>query len=193
MDYARNRYLIERDKRRRDYDMMRDSRRMDSKMGTYEVYGQYDSRGSDYRGSDYRSGDYTTMGHDMRRNDYRGSDYDMRRNDYASYDYYGGSDKEYEEDLKKWIDKLKRKDKFNLSFDQVLQHAKNHGVKFNEYNEKEFYATYLMLQSDFKNMLGSNDPMTYIKMAKDFLEDDDIEVSPSEKLCIYMYKIVKGE
>jgi hypothetical protein len=28
---------------------------------------------------------------------------------------------------------------------------------------------------------------------KKWLEDDDIEVSPSEKVCIYMYDIVMGE
>jgi hypothetical protein len=30
-------------------------------------------------------------------------------------------------------------------------------------------------------------------MAKEFIMDDDIAVSPSEKVCIYMYEIVMGE
>lgn len=38
-----------------------------------------------------------------------------------------------------------------------------------------------------------NDSSTYLNMAKKWLEDDDIEVSPSEKLCIYYYDIVKGK
>ena len=62
------------------------------------------------------------------------------------------------------------------------------GVIFRDYGELEFEATYYMLLSDFGSV--SNDPHSYIAMAKSFLEDDDISVSPSEKLCIYFYEIV---
>jgi hypothetical protein len=48
-----------------------------------------------------------------------------------------------------------------------------------------------MMMSDYKTI--ANDPMAYIMMAKEWLEDDDVMVSPSEKLCIYLYKIIKGE
>ena len=58
------------------------------------------------------------------------------------------------------------------------------------FTELEFYATYLMLASDFPYVSG--DPRIFVQMAKSFLEDDDISVSPSEKLCIYLCKIVKG-
>ena len=43
------------------------------------------------------------------------------------------------------------------------------------------------------SVYGANEPNTYIAMAKQWLMDDDIEVSPSEKLSIYYYKIIKGE
>ena len=47
------------------------------------------------------------------------------------------------------------------------------------------------MMSDYKT--SANDPMSYVHMEKELLEDDDIKVSPSEKLCIYLYKIIKGE
>lgn len=119
--------------------------------------------------------------------DYRGYDYnyDMNYRDYSSVD------KEYKQDLKMWIDKLKRKDKYGMTYEQVIQQAENMGVKFRDYTELEFYATFLMMVSDFGDMIS--DPNILLKMAKQFLEDDDIEVSPSEKLCIYLYQIVLGE
>lgn len=130
----------------------------------------------------------------------RGGGYRDYRRDYE-YDYtydepdyrydYGDMDHEYKADLKNWIEKLKHKDKFRLSPQDIEHKAKSMGVKFEDYDELEFEATYYMLLSDFGNV--SNDPHTYLAMAKSFLEDDDIKVSPSEKLCIYYYKIVKGE
>lgn len=133
--------------------------------------------GSDYRGGDYRGGDYRDY-----RMDYRG-DY----NDYAKE-----GKEQYEKDLHKWIEKLKSKEtKFKISKEQVAQHAKSMGVKFDKFTEDEFYAVYLMLVSDYKNI--GVEPTIYVRMAKDFLMDDDIAVSPSEKVCIYMYEIVMGE
>ena len=118
-------------------------------------------------------------------NDY-GYDYNY---DYASYDY-AKEDEEYKKDLKKWIEKLKGKDRFGWNKEQVIQKAKEMGVKFEDYTEEEFYATYLMMVSDYKNV--SNDSHMYLVLAKQFLEDDDIAMKGSEKLCAYLYEIVKG-
>lgn len=101
------------------------------------------------------------------------------------------SDKEYHHDLEEWKKKLKAKDRFNMSKDEILRKAKEMNASFNGYDEEEFYTTYLMHVSDYLNI--SNDPHAYIAMAKQFLEDDDIAVSPSEKLCTYLYEIVWGE
>lgn len=123
-----------------------------------------------------------------------------RYNDYESYNYFdrgmndyaSEEEEEYKEDLKKWIKKLKEKDtKYNLPMESVIKLAKDMGVKFKDFTEEEYYATYLMMLSDYPTI--ANDPHVYLIMAKDFLEDDDIEVTPSEKLCIYFYKIVRGE
>lgn len=200
------RYLKTREMRRNREDMRRG----------------YDSRRGDYRGNDYRSNDYRgydrnsydfardNEGRDFMRDERDGRGFDMRisrdyargrRRDYGydgNYDYGyedyddGKLEKEYEEDLCEWIDKTKRKDRIGLTFDQVIQQAQNMGINFREFSEKEFYATYLIMTTDYYHVFG-NDPQQYLKMAKVFFEDDDIKVSPKEKLCIYFYKIIKGE
>lgn len=184
-----NRYLRDRlmkkydeDGRRRRQDYEYDSRRQD-----YE----YDSRRGRRMRSDREMDDghyeygrpvefYTHGVGGMRYHDYR-SDYSEDDIEYR-----------YHKDLKHWIEKLKSKDKFNLSEEQVVQQAKSLGVHFKDYSELEFYAMYLAMVSDYHRILG-NDVLLYIKMAREFLEDDDIAVTPSEKVCIYYYHIVKGE
>lgn len=125
-------------------------------------------------------------------------DYEYPR-EYGRYNRYpempdysnGISDEDYHYALEKWTKKLKAKDRFNLTKEEIIRKAREMNAKFTEYDEDEFYATYLMVVSDYINI--SNDPHAYIAMAKMFLEDDDIAVSPSEKLCIYLYEIVLGE
>lgn len=111
-----------------------------------------------------------------------------RRNDYNDYD----SGKEWKKDLEKFTEKLKKKDRFHIKMEDVITSAKQMGVKFDDFTEEEFYAVYLMEVSDHPQ--AYNDFRSYLARAKEWLEDDDdIEVSPSEKLCIYYYEIVKGE
>lgn len=124
--------------------------------------------------------------YDMR-GDYRGRDYRRDYRDYADDDY----DKEYHEDLAKWTNKLKQYDRFGLSKDQVIQKARDMGVSFNEYEPDEFYAVYLMQVSDYPSI--ANEPHTYLAMAKSWLEDKDIQLDPSEKLCKYMYEIAMAD
>lgn len=107
--------------------------------------------------------------------------------DYADDNY----DEEYERDLRDWILKLKKKDRFNMSKDAVVTKAKEMKVEFKDFTEEEFYAVYLMQVSDYPSI--SNDARVYLSMAKSWLEDDDVAVDPSEKLCIYMYEIVLGD
>ena len=64
-------------------------------------------------------------------------------------------------------------------------------VDFDEFSEDDFYAIYLMEVSDYPSV--SNDPRMYLGMAKAWLEDDDIAVDPSEKVCKYLYEIVLDE
>ena len=200
-----------RSRRRMNYMRDRAERRMRSgrsrDRGYYPMYDyNYDAEsnyGRNSRRSESRSRDeryymesqqprefYGDYGYDMR-GDYarrgvgRPREYDRR--DYADDDY----DEEYEEDLHKWIEKLKRKDRFNQSKEQVIQKAKEMKVNFDEFSEDEFYAIYLMEVSDYPSV--SNDPRMYLGMAKAWLEDDDIAVDPSEKVCKYLYEIVLDE
>lgn len=133
--------------------------------------------------NDYRSYDRYDSG-DRRYDRY---DYDYRGRDYAEKEM----DEEYDQDLKEWTEKLKKHDRFGLSESDIVNKAKSMGIRFEEYNEEEFIATYFMMQSDYKNV--GNDAHIYLQMAKSFLEDKDAEKQGSEKLCIYMYEIVKGE
>lgn len=208
-----------RDRRRMDYMRDRAERRM-SRGGRgrdrgYYPMGEYDydsersrSRSSSMRGS--RRGDERyDMDYEQRREYDRNYDYDMRgdygdyRGDYArrgvgrprEYDRrdYADDDldEEYEQDLHKWIEKLKKKDRFGQPKEQVIQKAKEMRVDFKDYTEDEFYAVYLMQVSDYPSI--SNDPRMYMNMAKQWLEDDDIAVDPSEKVCKYLYEIVLDE
>lgn len=113
-----------------------------------------------------------------------------RSRDYGyddSYDY----DYDYKEDLHDWISKLKSKDKYGMTKEQVVQHARSIGASFDDYTEDEFFAAYLMFVSDFGDI--TNDPTIFVKMAIDFFKDDDVEVRGGEKLCTYLYSIVLGE
>lgn len=171
-----NRYL--RDKAKRRMRRRRDSRYYD---GTYYpedyAYGErhYNDRRSDYHGmpTPYVMPTHYNVGHYL-------------------YGQDGAADMhKYHKDLETWMHKLKRHDRFGLPKEEVLKKAKDMGVKFHNYDEMEFYVTYLMLISDFKHIF--NDPHQYLSMAKDWLEDDDIERRGSEKLCAYLYTIVLDE
>jgi hypothetical protein len=137
------------------------------------------------------------------RGDYRGYDryngYDEAYDRDYEYDreHYGRDyaeeemDKEYEEKLHEWIKKLKKKDRFASSKEDIIRKAKSMDVKFDEFTEDEFYAVYLMMVSDYKHV--ANDPHHYLAMAKEWLMDDDVEMRGSDKVCAYLYTIVLGE
>ena len=162
-----------RDRADYDYDMPRDGRDYDMAQNvSYPMYGI-----GGYRPYEGDMADY-----DYARRSGRGRDY---------YDYdYAQEDEEWKQHLKKWSEKLKKKDRFNMPKDQVLQNAKQMGVKFEDYNEEEFLTTYYMVLSDYPKI--ANEPHTYLALAKDWLEDKDTALKGSEKLCAYYYEIVKG-
>ena len=195
MPRSRERYMRDRVERRmrrnrrgRDYGYPMDYR------GSYP---EYDYRGNSTRGRDrhyneeYYMGNerydepYRDYGYDMR-GDYRG-DYRRGMRDYADDDY----DKEYHEDLMDWQNKLKKYDRFGLNKEQAIQKAKSMKVDFKDYDEDEFYTIYLMHVSDYPTI--ANEPNTYLAMAKAWLEDKDLDIEPSEKVCKYLYEIVMAD
>lgn len=194
-----NRYLrdrmIGRDRARRDY--RRDGRNAYGSRGGYVR----DSRREDYRDRDYDR-DYRDNRDRNRDRDYR--DY-QRDQDYEWTDRfkrtaseygdfqdmdYAEMDEEYKAELEEWCKELKKQAKNPLTKSEVLNKAEQMGVRFDEYDEKEFFTTVLMLMTDFPNV---GQPETYIAMAKQWLEDKDSELKGSEKLSAYYYTIVKGE
>ena len=133
--------------------------------------------------------DYEPYGNEYYYPPLASQDYNYRNRDYAK-DYSMKEDK-WKTDLHHWIEKLKKKDRFRVNKEDIINSAKQMNVQFDEFNEDEFYAVYLMMVSDYKT--ASADFRGYLQMAKEWLLDDDIEVSPEEKLCIYYYEIVKGK
>lgn len=190
---SRGGYVGSKRSRDRAMDSRYDYTEYDSR--DYRRYDRYqDSR--DYMGDEHFGEHYRPYGYQMYGMGGIRPEYDY--SDYGDYDYMYDRDyaeekehKEYQEKLHEWITKLKKKDKFNLPKEEVFKKAKEMGIKFDKFDEMEFYAVYLMLISDFKQI--SSEPHRYIAMAKDWLEDDDIKRKGSEKVCAYLYSIVLGE
>lgn len=199
-----------RDRRKRYYLRDRVERRM-SRRNRGRDRGYYPMDDYDYD-REHNHSDYNRRNEYMRRDEKYPMDYEQYRESYGYDDYdirgdyarrrmnrpynyrdYADDDyeEEYEEDLKEWIEKLKKKDRFGLTKDQVIQRAKEMQVSFKDFDEEEYYAIYLMHVSDYPSV--SNDSRVYLGMAKSWLEDDDIAVDPSEKVCKYLYEIVLDE
>lgn len=166
---GRNRYVRDRMMDR----MMRgrDERNPYGSRGGYVRSDRFDSRNdyNDYR-EDYREADYYRGRYDE---GYNGSDYHE-------------ADNYYHNDLKRVREQLKRKDKFNLPDKEVIEKARQMGVNFNEFEEDEFLFAYNLMMSEFGTI--ANEPHKFIAMAKNWLEQDDIKVSPSEKVAITLYE-----
>jgi hypothetical protein len=132
-----------------------------------------------------------------RRGDYG---YDMRgRRDYG-YDYgydYGGdygqtlSEKELDEWCHKLKSKLDDREKQMFSKEMITQKAKQMGKEMKDFGEKELEVVTLMLLDDYKRTLGVNVDVM-IKLAFDWLNDEDAKVRGAQKLAVYYDEIVMG-
>lgn len=201
----RNRYLMDRAMRRgmndgrSSYGSKRGSMR-NRGMDYANDYPERDSRYYDRNMSDYRGQDYH-RGYEQYGKHHRPMEYEMygiggfrpRMNDYNDYGYdYAEMDKKWKEDLEEWCKELKKHDKFGMSKDQVLQQAKQMGIRMDkDYDEHEFITTYYMVISDDKHNLISN-PQIAMYKAVDFLEDDDSKLKGAEKLSAYYYEVINA-
>ena len=129
-----------------------------------------------------------------------GEDYARRRNrrDYNYYDYAGDygenlGKEELEHWNKKLMKKVEEKDKQFFSKENVMRKAQEMGIKFDKFNQEEFYVTALMIYTDYCKTLGTANMDIYLRLAKDWLEDDDVSVKGGEKLAVYFDCIVEGE
>jgi hypothetical protein len=195
---------------------MRDYRPYDMRGGDYEMRGR-DGHHPQEHGSTYYpiqamgtfEGYYGMPEQDYGRGGRRDYGYDMRgdyasrgRRDYADYGYdYGydyGEDSERltEEELEHWCKKLKgqldEREKQMFSKEAISQKAKQMGKQMKDFSEKELEVATLMIYTDYKKSIGQN-PDLAIKLAFDWLTDEDVAVKGGEKLAVYYDCIVEGE
>lgn len=216
-DYARREYLGSNsgqyDSARGDYaysqqDMARGRRDYES--------GRQSDMGYDYADMRMRDGHYPmnegktyypieAMGtfngyYGMPEQDYArgGRDYGYSR---MGYDYAGDygetlTKEELEHWHKKLLKEVEEKDKQFFQKETLAQKARQMGVQMKGYNEDELAVATLMVYTDYcktiKPLVGANMDI-YLKLARDWLEDEDTAVKGGEKLAIYYDCIVEGE
>ena len=143
--------------------------------------------------------DYGYRNYDMRGRDYG---YPMHGQHYPPYDYgypyddYGDYGETLsEKELDHWCEKLKKnldeQEKQMFHKDIILQKAKQMGMQMHGFGEKELEVATLMVYTDYKKTIGKNPDMA-IRLAYDWLTDDDVAVKGAEKLAVYYDDIVMG-
>jgi hypothetical protein len=155
-------------------------------MGTFEGY--YGMPEQDYARGDMR--------YDMRggRMDYGYNVGSMYR-DYGYNDYGDYGETLTEEELDKWCKKLKgqldEREKQMFSKEAISQKAKQMQLQMKDFGEKELEVATLMVYTDYKKTIGQNVDMA-VRLAYDWLTDDDVAVKGAEKLAVYYDEIVSG-
>jgi len=186
-------------------DMARSRREMDMarRRRDYARQGGYSSR-ADYN---YQDGHYPMVQGYMpieamgRFTGYYGMGEDYarygRRNYGRDYGYDYDSKMLGQEEFMEWSEKLKKeleeKDKQYFSKENIKKKAEEMGIKFDKFSMEEFYITVLMVYTDYCKTLGTANMDIYLRLAKDWLEDDDVKVKGGEKLATYHDYIVEGD
>jgi len=170
---------------------------------------EYNSSNYDrnYYGHDYESGsrgyeydreynrDNANYGYDM-------NYYPVRRSGYFNYNTYGGdmrggrdyASNDYKltpTEIRKWDKELKNEGA-PFSVDQVRQVAQQHGIRFDEFTPELLTAVANMMFTDYKDTVKGDISM-FVKLAKDFLCDDDFDGEPEEKAYLYYTAIVNKD
>ena len=172
----------------RDYPMMRDMH-YGERQGNFQPVEAMGYFTGYYGGSDMARGG---------RRDYGDYNYDMR------YDMRGGRDYGYDfgemlekEDAEEWAEKLKKevdeKDKQFFSKEHLKKKAEEMGIKFDKFSFEDFMVTSLMMYTDYCKTLGSANMDLYLRLAKDWLMDEDVAVKYGKKLAAYYDYIVDPE
>ena len=168
--------------------------------GSYEggrSYARGGNRGGGNRGGGQsRRGGMPMYGGNSYRYEGEGSYARGRGRDRGYYDYYDGDYLE-DEDLMEWSKKLMKEveenDKQFFSKENIERKAEEMGIKFDKFSFPEFYTTALMMYTDYHTTIGSSNMEVYLKLAKDWLCDEDAELQYGEKLSAYYESIVEGE
>jgi hypothetical protein len=161
----------------RDYEDMEDSRR------GVRGSGRGGNRGGRGRSRDSR--DYE----DER--DYR---------DERDYNDYGGNSLYLSKsDMHRWKKNMENVDGTHgehYDTEEIMHVAEKLGIKFKQFDEKEFCLAVNMMYSDYCKVVKKHVPpekelMFYAELAKAFLEDPD-GPEPSEKLALYFHCIAEA-
>lgn len=149
----------------------------------------------------YRAGrdhgyEYVVKGDSRDYRDYK-SEYD------GNYDYnshnYGGKMQFESKDVKEIDKMLKNSDGtrgFHYDIDQTRDLARRMGIDLQEIGEKPFMVALNMIYSDYCKVakkMGVDRPEFYGEMARAFLEDDDFDGKPEEKMYTYYMCIMKKD
>lgn len=111
------------------------------------------------------------------------------------YDYAGAemlSNRELMEWSQKLLQEVEEKDKALFKYETIEKKAKDMGIKFDEFSFDEFYTTVLMVFTDYCKTLGTANIDIYLRLAKDWLCDEDVAVKYGEKLAYYYDYVVMG-
>lgn len=196
--------------------MNRDER-MGSRRRGRDYYGRMGdmAHNREYIGSsrdrNYTKSDYEASGRGREYDRQYGRDYARRvgyfdyNDDYSNYDmpdynYDMAMRRDYGSDefrltpseIRKWEKELKRETGSSFSVDQVRSIAEQHNIHFDEFSPELLTVVANMMHSDFKNSINP-DITTSVRMAKDFLCDDDFDGTPEEKAYLYYTAIVNKE
>lgn len=193
---SRGGYISSRDPRRRD--------RM-SGMSDYARGRDYGYEGPEYPNREreermYRDGHYYPfeitgkMGYEEEMFDpyYQDMMYDYRGRgrDYAGAEML--SNRELMDWSQKLMQDVEEKDKAFFKYENIEKKAKDMGIQFDKFTFDEFYLVCLMMYTDYCKTLGTANMDIYLKLSKDWLQDQDSELKNSEKLYAYYYYVVMG-
>lgn len=114
------------------------------------------------------------------------------RRDYAGDKNYL-EDEEVMEFQKTLLEEIEPQYKTQFEKNKVIQRGREMGVDFKDYTEDEYLATVLMIATDYGKTVGMNNTDQMLRMAVNWLEDDDAALQGSEKLAVYYDEIICAE
>lgn len=129
----------------------------------------------------------------------------MRDRDYAygrardmrySRDYAKNQDYLSDEELMEWSKDLLREvdDQYKSFFtkDNIERKAKEMEIQFDKFTFDEFYLVCLMMYTDYYKTLGTANMDIYLRLAKDWLCDEDSALKYGERLSAYYDFVIDG-
>ena len=119
-----------------------------------------------------------------------------RQYDYDSMMDYGGdetlSDRELMDWSKKLLKEVPEQYKNYFSLENMEKKAKEMGIEFKDFSFSEFYTTVLMMVTDYSKTLGMSNIDIYMRLAKDWLCDEDSSLQYGKKLSAYYDSVIEG-